>query len=98
VIDPEFCFFGMPEFEIGVMVAHLEMAQQPPALIKQAIQQYQSKAPLDTSLQQKFTAVEILRRIMGLAQLPLALDLEERVALLRSAEKALTKSIDQKNT
>ncbi|MFT6967140.1 MAG: 5-methylthioribose kinase [Marivirga sp.] len=90
VIDPEFCFFGVPEFEVGVMVAHLEMAQQSPALINQAIQHYQSKAPLDLSLQQKFTAVEVLRRIMGLAQLPLALDLEERIALLRSAAKALT--------
>jgi len=90
IIDPEFCFFGMPEFEMGVMVAHFKMAQQPDALIDQALEQYQSKAPLDVSLLHKFTAVEILRRLMGLAQLPLSLKLEDRLSLLKEAEKTLT--------
>lgn len=90
IIDPEFCFFGMPEFEMGIMVAHLKMAQQPEALIEQAIQYYQSKAPLDVKLLYKFTSVEILRRIMGLAQLPLSLDLNDRLVLLKFAEKTLT--------
>ena len=29
IIDPEFCFFGDPEFELGVTLAHLKMASQP---------------------------------------------------------------------
>lgn len=31
VIDPEFCFAGPPEFDYGVMAAHLIMADQPEA-------------------------------------------------------------------
>ena len=27
VIDPEFCFFGPPEFDVGVLLAHLHLAQ-----------------------------------------------------------------------
>lgn len=90
IIDPEFCFFGPPEFEIGIMIAHLKMADQPQALIDKAISYYQSKATLDTVLQEKFTATEILRRILGLAQLPLEIDLNQRKNLLEEARAMLS--------
>jgi 5-methylthioribose kinase len=89
VIDPEFCFFGSPEFEIGVTVAHLKMADQPEELIQKAINYYQSKAALDEVKMNQFCAVEILRRIMGLAQLPLEIGLERRKQLLEAAASCL---------
>lgn len=85
IIDPEFCFFGHPEFEIGVTIAHLKMADHPQELIDKALDRYTEKALLDDRLREKFTAIEILRRILGLAQLPLDIDLEGRKELVEWA-------------
>ena len=89
IIDPEFCFFGNAEFEIGITLAHLKMAAQPKALTQKALDIYTSLAPLDIELCKRFMAAEILRRILGLAQLPLSLDLEERKSLLVQAREIL---------
>lgn len=89
IIDPEFCFFGDVEFEIGVTLAHLKMANQPDALVEKALKIYKDLSAIDDQLCKKFMAVEILRRILGLAQLPLNLDLEERKALLNEARAIL---------
>ncbi len=89
IIDPEFCFFGYPEFEVGVTIAHLKMAEQPNTLIKKALDRYFAKTELDDHLREKFTAVEILRRILGLAQLPLAIDLKKRIALLEWSREVI---------
>lgn len=91
IIDPEFCFFGIPEFEIGVAIAHLKMAEQSEELIVNALEHYKKFSKLDTSLCEKFTAVEILRRIMGLAQLPLQIDLEKRIQLMEESRNILIK-------
>jgi 5-methylthioribose kinase len=89
IIDPEFCFFGDVEFEIGVMLAHLKMADQPEATVKKALNIYRELYSIDEELCRKFIAIEILRRILGLAQLPLSLDLEERKALLNESRNIL---------
>ncbi|MEZ4988884.1 MAG: phosphotransferase [Saprospiraceae bacterium] len=90
VIDPEFCFFGPAEYDYGVMVAHFMLAQLPQRVIDQALNQYDT-GELDMELAAKFTGMEILRRIIGLAQLPLDLTLDERSLLLTEAA-ALVKS------
>ena len=89
IIDPEFCFFGPPEFDIGVTIAHLLLADQPQALIQKALNHYTSLAPLNDTLRQQFTAIEVLRRILGLAQLPLDLDLDQRIQLMNHARDQL---------
>lgn len=89
IIDPEFCHFGHPEFEIGVMIAHLKMADQPEKIIQKALNTYQHSAPLDENLRKQFTAVEILRRILGLAQLPLEIGLQKRKELLEESRRAV---------
>ena len=89
VIDPEFCFFGFPEFEIGVTIAHLKMADQPQKLIDNALTHYKTLAKLDNELCAKFTAIEIIRRLLGLAQLPLEIDLGKRISLLETARECL---------
>jgi 5-methylthioribose kinase len=85
IIDPEFCFFGDPSFEIGVTIAHLYMAYQPESTIEKAISYYKAIAPLDEVKAIKCAGLEIMRRILGLAQLPLNLNLKQRVDLLDRA-------------
>ena len=83
IIDPEFCFYGMPEFDLGVMIAHLMLAQQDEATIKMVYQCYGSiKNP---QLLDQFTGVEIMRRLLGVAQLPLSLSLFDKEELLEQA-------------
>ncbi|MDP6909125.1 MAG: phosphotransferase, partial [Flavobacteriales bacterium] len=85
MIDPEFCFMGPAEFELGVTVAHLKMAEQSESLIKDLFVYYHFDTKFDGTLFSKFAGMEIIRRIIGLAQLPLDLDLKERLDLLDEA-------------
>lgn len=85
VIDPEFCFYGPAEFDLGVMVAHLMMAEQPSAILDAVLNSYEKPAGFDETLRQRFTGVEIMRRLIGLAQLPLSLSPEKKRELLDEA-------------
>lgn len=85
VIDPEFGFFGRAEFDLGVMLAHLKLAQQPNDVQQQALTLYQPSADFDPALVRAFAGVEILRRLLGLAQLPLIMSLEQKKPLLEEA-------------
>lgn len=89
IIDPEFCFFGDPEFEIGVMCAHLKMADQPKSVISEVIEKYSEQARLDIKLARRYCATEIIRRIIGLAQLPLEIDLDKRKEMLETSRRIL---------
>ncbi len=84
VIDPEFCFFGPAEYDLGVFYAHLKMAQVPEEIQQMALQTY-DMTQIDATLAMQFAGMEILRRIIGLAQLPLDLTLAERCDLLDEA-------------
>jgi 5-methylthioribose kinase len=88
VIDPEFCFFGPAEYDLGVMLAHLRMAQQPETDVEAVLEQYGTD--VDIRLVEQIEGMEILRRIIGLAQLPLDLSLEEKEELLKWAAKKIT--------
>lgn len=81
VIDTEFAFMGDPEFDLSVMLAHLKMAQVSEPMIADILKTY----PLNTQLLAQYTGVEILRRIFGLAQLPLSLTLPEKEKLTHDA-------------
>jgi 5-methylthioribose kinase len=80
VIDPEFCFLGCGEFDFGVMLGHLWLAGQP----ADRIAQVERGVPThdDLRLVRQFAGVEIMRRIVGVAQLPLAVSLETKTQLL----------------
>ena len=82
IIDPEFSFFGPPEFDVGVFIAHLYLAHQPDALVRQSLADYQTAAPLNSRLTRQFAGMEIMRRLIGVAQLPLASGLELKADLL----------------
>ncbi len=96
VIDPEFCYFGDPEFDVGVLLAHLTLADQSPALIKQGLAHYQAgiteALPFSAALCRQYAGIEILRRLLGLAQLPLTLDLDAKQALVTKAGQWLLRA------
>lgn len=85
IIDPEFCFYGPPEYDLGVFIAHLQMAGQPESITGQILARYREMGPFDDVLRQQFTAVEVMRRLIGLAQLPLHLSLNQKAELLQKA-------------
>jgi 5-methylthioribose kinase len=85
VIDPEFSFLGDPEFDLGVMIAHLKMARFDSIQIDEIVKEYTNKSALDLNLLAQYTGVEILRRLIGLAQLPLDLELHEKLHLAEEA-------------
>lgn len=87
VIDPEFSFPGMPEFDLGVLVAHMVLSEQDQSVIHQIPGWYASATKLDESLMCGFAGTEILRRILGVAQLPLDADLSARISMMELAEK-----------
>ncbi|MDF9801193.1 5-methylthioribose kinase [Catalinimonas alkaloidigena] len=85
LIDPEFSYFGKAEFDLGVMLAHLKMAQQPEGSTEQVLKFYEQPEGFDEALMWAFVGVEMMRRIIGLAQLPLSLELSEKEDLLEEA-------------
>lgn len=72
LFDPEFCFLGAPEFDWGVFAAHLSMAsgQDQIGRVIAAI------AGEDSVLVRRFAGVEILRRILGVAKVPIRADFQ----------------------
>ncbi len=82
IIDMEFAFLGDPAFDLGVMMAHLKMAGYPENAMIDSFIHYGNHDP---GLTRAFCGVEILRRILGLAQLPLPLSLKQKEKLLNEA-------------
>lgn len=93
IIDPEFCFYGCAEFDLGVLIAHLKMSEQSQEIINLAISNYKKADDFDKKLLNQFIGIEIMRRIIGLAQLPLTLSLETRTELLREAKLLITNNL-----
>jgi len=85
VIDPEFGFKGFAEFDLGVLVAHMMMAEQQQNVIASMLSKYQPPSGFDAQLLAGYAGTEILRRILGVAQLPLTLSLEEKKYLMGMA-------------
>ena len=98
IIDPEFCFLGFSEFDLGVMIAHLFLGQHTTSLAKLVIDQYAKHTAQTLATAQKhkilqFAGVEIMRRIIGVAQLPLSCNIEQKRSLLaQSIELVLSPS------
>ena len=87
IIDPEFGGLGDAEFDLGVFLAHLDLAQQNEQLSNLVEESY--TIPLDWSLVAQYRGVELLRRLIGIAQLPVSLSLDEKKSLLARARTYL---------
>jgi len=88
IIDAEFAFHGDREYDLGVALAHLVMARQPEAA-QALLRAYEHPSPLDHPLLSQYVAAEIMRRLIGYAQLPLALRAPQRAELLSRAVRAM---------
>jgi 5-methylthioribose kinase len=82
VIDPEFCHYGMREFDLGILFAHLHLTKQNNRLFDVVIRTYENFTDLNLEILNGFIGVEIMRRLIGLAQLPLQMDLQSKKDLL----------------
>ena len=90
VIDPEFCFAGRAEFDLAVCAAHLRMMGAGEEKSESLFRVYEELAsPLDRKLVNGWAGIEIIRRLLGVAQLPLARTLEEKQLLLDWAKNAV---------
>lgn len=88
VIDPEFCFFGDREFDLAVPVAHLALAGRPRDDADALLGRY-GAPDLDQPLLSRYAAAEVMRRLIGVAQLPIPNDRIDRPALLRRSRGAM---------
>ena len=86
VIDPEFCFLGGAEHDSGVMMAHLIMAGEEPAHLD-LVERAAANDRGDAGLARQIAGVEIMRRLIGVAQLPLSASLERKRELLARARR-----------
>ena len=85
VIDPEFGFLGRAEFDIGVLGAHLAFTGAEDL----ALDAYTPPGDFDGTLALGFTGVELVRRLLGVAQLPLAANLATRRRWLETGCEAI---------
>jgi len=85
IIDPEFCFFGPAEFDLGILLAHLFLSGQNLHLQEIIFDLYANAHKLDKKLVYNFAGVEIMRRLLGVAQLPLPNDLEKKEEMLMTS-------------
>jgi 5-methylthioribose kinase len=83
VIDPEFSFFGPPEFDLGVLIAHLHLARS--ADIAETIFDLYDNSSVRRTRALQFAGVEIMRRLLGVAKLPVSFTGKEQRDLLAVA-------------
>ncbi|MEM6471107.1 MAG: phosphotransferase [Planctomycetota bacterium] len=89
VIDPEFCFAGPAEFDFGIMLAHLRLID--PVFSESTFQPRVAELPgnINMELVEGFAAIEVLRRLLGVAQLPLKMGLDQRINLVERSQRVL---------
>ncbi len=93
VIDPEFAYLGHAEFDLGVFAAHLLVAGQPLSNVESHLSHYRQQRDIEESFVWKFAGIEIIRRLVGLAQLPLELTLAEKQELIGLAKNLVAPTV-----
>lgn len=80
VIDPEFTFAGPVEFDLAVLVAHSLLVGHREDVIDEICSRYADTGgqAIDATLMRRFAAMEVLRRLIGVAQLPLDASIARR--------------------
>ena len=93
VIDPEFCFAGPQEFDLGVLAAHwIFCGGKPDSTTIDRVSQAIADE-VSTELVKGFAGAELVRRLIGVAQLPLDADLNQRTEWLNCGIEFLKHSI-----
>ena len=89
VIDPEFGHIGSREFDLGVFLAHLMMSGQfhtGKALLEKHYQGYEK---LNFENLTRFCAIEVLRRLLFVVQVPVKTEFSFRAGLVEISRLAL---------
>lgn len=94
VIDPEFANFGRAEFDVGVFLAHLHLSDQSDEAFEAMYKSYTPGEGFDWRIAIGFAGCEIMRRVLGVAQLPLVADLERKRELLDLSVEAVLRPGD----
>lgn len=87
IIDPEFAYFGRAEYDVGVLIGHLLLANRPVILAEAVFMHYKPSPGFDRLLAVQFAGMEIMRRLIGVAQLPVTMGLAKKAELLRLSER-----------
>ena len=87
IIDPEFTFLGSKEFDLGVMGGHLILATGQISYLKKICDNYPDK--IDNNEVAIYCAIEIIRRLIGYAQLPIKRSIKEKSDLLKLAKELI---------
>ncbi len=87
IIDPEFCFAGEPEYDLGVFLAHLELIH---ASHLWPLVEREYARPLDWTLARRYAGAELMRRLIGVAQLPVPPSLDAKRRWLHLSRQLLS--------
>lgn len=88
VIDPEFAFPGPAEFDLGVLAAHLVLGGATIDVLDRIGAAY--ARPIERRLFEGFAGTEIMRRLLGVSQLPLEADLARKREWLALSHRWVT--------
>jgi len=92
VIDPEFGFYGDPELDLGVAIAHLALGRQSLGRALRMIERYaewSAPAAIEPARVARYAGAEMARRLLGVAQLPLRTKPGARARLVLRARDAV---------
>jgi 5-methylthioribose kinase len=89
IIDPEFAFCGFAEYDLGVMRAHLIMSNHDEKQVDSILRYYDPSNTFSVTMCDQFAGVEIMRRLIGLAQLPIHASLEQRKIWMEQAREMM---------
>jgi 5-methylthioribose kinase len=85
VIDPEFSFVGPEEWDIAIFTAHLFLSNTPIELIRSALDRFHKTSDFNDNIFAGYLGTEILRRLLGLAQVPVEMDLGQKAQLIEQS-------------
>jgi 5-methylthioribose kinase len=91
IIDPEFGFFGPAEFDCGVFIAHLHLAGFALEAVDAAARHYRPPDDFSEDDARVYAGIEIMRRLIGVAQLPLSAHLARKSQLLELSRELVLK-------
>ena len=89
IIDSEFCFMGSAEFDIGILLAHLILSGESTNFALKVFDLYPSLPQFEPELALRFAGVEVMRRVIGIAQLPLESDVDKKSELIEFSKKLI---------
>jgi len=82
VIDPEFGYLGRPEYDAGVFLGHLWLSGHEVPALRAWHGAFTGTRGFEAALMLQLAGVEIMRRLIGYAQLPLVYGLDRKRELL----------------